>query len=93
MVPEIREATYELRSYLYANLYPCRAIDKEVQKAKKLLRELYFHLLEKPTEDSAAGDPADSLERRTVDFIAGMTDQYALQLYQDLFFPAAWRDE
>lgn len=92
MVPEIREATHELRSYLYANLYPCHAIDKEIQKAKKLLRELYHHLIEHPTPESAGGDPADSLQRRTVDFIAGMTDHYALQLYQDIFFPAAWQE-
>ncbi len=91
MVPHIRDATSELRSYLYANLYPCPAIDKEIQKAKKIIRELYFYMLERRVADSAEGDPADSLERRTVDLIAGMTDQYALQIYEDLFFPAAWR--
>jgi dGTPase len=90
MVPEVREATHELRSYLYKNLYPSTVINREIEKAKKLLRELYYHLLAHPTPESSGGDPADSLERRTVDFIAGMSDQYALQLYGKLFFPAGW---
>jgi len=93
MVPDIREATWELRSYLYKNLYPCPPIKREIDKAKKVLRELYYHLLEHPTPESSAGDPNDSLERRTVDFLAGMSDQYALQLYETVFFPSSWRDQ
>jgi len=90
MQEDVRQATVELRAYLYKNLYPCEAISKEINKAKKLLKELYLHLLEHPTKESAAGDLNDSVERRTVDFIAGMTDPYALQLYSDLFFPESW---
>jgi dGTPase len=89
MLEDIREATVELRSFLYRELYPCDAIEKEVRKAKKILRELYLRHLEHPTKESSAGDPSETLERRTVDFIASMTDPYALQLYSDLFFPEA----
>ena len=32
----------------------------------------------------------DSLEKRTGDFIAGMTDRYALGLYEKIFFPRSW---
>jgi dGTPase len=90
MTEDVREATATLRGYLYTNLYPCEAIDSEVAKAKKLLRELYFRLLEHPTKESSAGRETETLERRTVDFIAGMTDPYALQLYSSLFFPKSW---
>ncbi|MBI4559723.1 MAG: deoxyguanosinetriphosphate triphosphohydrolase [Candidatus Hydrogenedentes bacterium] len=90
MTDEVRAATHELRNHLYEHVYPHPAIYTEITKAKKLLGEMYFRLLERPTNESAAGDSSDSLERRTVDFIAGMTDHYALQLYQQLFFPAAW---
>ena len=34
--------------------------------------------------------PDDPLERRVTDYLAGMTDRYALQLYEDLFFPDSW---
>lgn len=90
MTPEILSATNTLRTYMYDHVYTCPAISRQIDKSKKLLRELYFYLLENPTEDSAAGDPAESLERRTVDFIAGMTDQYALTLYTRIFFPETW---
>jgi dGTPase len=90
LLPEIREATAVLRSFLYAHVYPSPPIASEIAKAKDLMRQLYFHLIEHPTPESSAGDLEEPLERRTVDFIAGMTDPYALQLYQRLFFPSAW---
>jgi dGTPase len=90
MTEEVRDATNELRSFMYETVYPCEAIGHEIEKAKKLLCEMYAYLLENPTPESAAGDPDDPLDRRTVDFLAGMTDQYALSLYTRLFFPAAW---
>ncbi len=91
MTPDVLDATNALRTFMYTHVYPCEAIRVEIDKAKKLLREMYDYLVEHPTPESESGDPAESLERRTVDFIAGMTDQYALGLYKHLFFPAAWR--
>jgi len=90
IVPEILEAMNALRDFMYTQVYPCEAIDREIRKAKKILRELYFYLLEEPNEEIIHGLEGDSLERRTVDFAAGMTDEFALQLYQRLFFPKPW---
>lgn len=87
MTADVRDATQELREYMYRYVYPCEAIDAEIRKAKRLLREMYLHLLSEPTPESAAGDENETLERRTADFIAGMTDDYALRLYRRLFFP------
>jgi len=103
MTPDVREATWALRSYLYANLYPCEAISREIRKGKKIVRELYYHLLEhSPSEATADISDApvlpggetpleDTLERRIVDLVAGMTDQYALDLYKRHFFPESWQ--
>ena len=91
IVPEVREAMNALRKYLYEKVYPSQTIDAEVCRARHILRELYDHLLAHPPEEVKAADPADNLERRTVDFVAGMTDEYALQLYEQLFLPAAWK--
>ena len=90
IVPEILESMNALRDFMYTQVYPCEAIDREIRKAKKILRELYFYLLEEPNEEIIHGLEGDSLERRTVDFAAGMTDEFALQLYQRLFFPKPW---
>ena len=90
MTPQIRDATNALRTFMYESVYSCEAVTREIDKAKKLFREMYMHLLEHPSPESAAGSPDDPLDRRTVDFLAGMTDPYALSLYQRLFFPVAW---
>lgn len=90
ILPEVLEAMNALRSFMYTEVYPCEAIERETRKARKILRELYYYLLESPVDDILEGDPADSLERRTVDFAAGMTDEFALHLYQRLFFPKPW---
>lgn len=89
MTAEVLGATNELRSYMYRNVYPCPAIDREISKAKKLLGELYDYFVAHPASDTFQGQ--DSVERRTVDLLAGMTDHYALRQYERLFFPAAWR--
>ncbi len=89
--PDILEALNTLRDYLYAHLYPCPAIEREIAKARRMLRTLFEYLLEHPTEEILAAEPEDSLLQRTVDFVAGMTDDYALQLYERLLLPAPWK--
>ncbi len=91
ITPEVLEAMNILRDYLYREVYPSEIIDGEIRKAKKMLRELYAYLLEHPTEEILAGGPDDTLERRTVDFVAGMTDEYAFRLYGRLLLPRPWR--
>lgn len=91
ILPEVLEPMNALRDYLYREVYPCEAIDAEIRRAKKLLRDLYLHLLAHPTAEIAEGDPADDTARRTVDFVAGMTDEFAIELYRDLLLPAPWK--
>ncbi len=90
MDEDVREATNALRNYLYGEVYPSAPIHNEVTKAKKIIHELYHHLVAHP-ETYIEGHPTDDpVERKVVDVIAGMTDHYALQLYQTLFFPETW---
>jgi len=89
MTPEVRDATLELRTWLYRHLYPSPPIEETIAKARKAIRELATHFMKHPTPESSAGDPNESIERRTADYIAGMTDDYALELYAALFLPGA----
>ncbi len=91
VVPEIREAMVALRGHMYAHIYPCAAIDTEIKKAERMLAELFDYLLAHPAEGPADHEPADSPARRTADFVAGMTDEYAMQLYRQLLLPNPWR--
>lgn len=90
IVPEVLEGMNALRDHLYREVYPCPAIERGIVRAKKMLRELFEYLLAHPNEEILAGDPADSPARRTADFVAGMTDEYALALYTRLMLPSPW---
>ncbi|MBN2198621.1 MAG: deoxyguanosinetriphosphate triphosphohydrolase [Candidatus Aminicenantes bacterium] len=85
MSPSVMDSTVALRDFLYDKVYNSEFAQREHAKAKKILTDLYRFVLESPAgyvKDYPAGD---SLEKRAGDFIAGMTDLYALALYEKLF--------
>ena len=89
--PEVFRAMDELRDFMFAEVYLRAGAREEHEKAMKLLRELFEHLLEHPAElppeyRAAPGD----LPTHVADFVAGMTDRYALRTYERLFLPRGW---
>jgi len=90
MSREIKESITELRAFLYEKVYYNPYSRKELFKTEKILTDLYNHVLEKPGDYVKPYPPRDSLEKRAGDFIAGMTDRYALLLYEKLFMPLSW---
>lgn len=87
MTKEIMEAVVDLREFLYQKVYFSPRARDEVEKAKKVLSDLYRYVLDHPAEFLKPYPREDSVERRAADFIAGMTDLYALALFERLFFP------
>lgn len=90
ILPGTREAMGTLRDFLYQKVYPCEEIEREIRKARRMIRELYLYLLENPSHDADDNGQDDTLERRTVDIVAGMTDEYAMRLHRDLLLPRHW---
>ncbi|MBM3284671.1 MAG: deoxyguanosinetriphosphate triphosphohydrolase [Candidatus Aminicenantes bacterium] len=88
--PGMMDAVVELRNFLYDKVYLSPPSRIEVEKAKKILTDLYAWVLEKPEPYIKPFPASDSRERRVADFIAGMTDRYALDLYEKIFFPRSW---
>ncbi len=95
--PEVREAMAELRLFLFERVYRSPRLEQDFEKSKKILAELYHRLiddgplLERGLADlQMDGAPRDGepRERLVCDFIASMTDRYALDLYAQLFFPS-----
>ncbi len=87
----VLEAVTELRGFLYDRVYSAPVVYREFIKATKLVEELYNHLLTHPQDvNNMQGNEDDPLPRRVSDFIAGMTDRYALHLYSRLFLPSPW---
>jgi len=92
MSPEVMSGITELRSFLYKNVYETSKVHDDFIKAMKVVRELYQYFLEKGVSRDQSGlDPRTIGDHRAVcDFVAGMTDRYALDLYQDIFLPKPW---
>ncbi len=84
---EIEDAILELRDFLYQRVYFSPDSRDELEKTEKILTDLYQFFLKKPDDYVKPYPEGDSLEKRAADFIAGMTDRYALGLYEKIFFP------
>jgi len=90
MSPDVLHATNTLRTYLYENVYPRPEIQESIGRAKKILEEIYLFLVKNPGSflgEIARTDCDESIERLVVDFVAGMTDRYALNFYEEHFLP------
>ena len=89
MTSEALEALEALRKYMFENMYLIREVRGEFEKAQKILTALFEYVTAHPEEflDTSSEEP---VERLAIDFIAGMTDRYALNLYATLFLPKPW---
>jgi dGTPase len=86
MSPEVLSATSILRQFLFDKVYYPSLAGEEAIRAQKVLRLLYSHFLKH--EDMLPREFAslpDNRERKVIDYIAGMTDQYALRLAEEIF--------
>ena len=90
MSERIMKAVKELRDFLYERVYFSPEAREELAKTEKIVRDLYARALERPADHIKPYPAADPIEIRAADFIAGMTDSYALALYEKVFFPHAW---
>ncbi|MCB0251894.1 MAG: deoxyguanosinetriphosphate triphosphohydrolase, partial [Anaerolineae bacterium] len=93
---QMDELNAELKSYLYANFYRHYRVVRMATKAERVLRDLFEAYVEEPLQlpDSvqeklrheSAGD-GGNLHRIVCDYLAGMTDRYAIQEHKRLYDP------
>ena len=88
MTSAVLEALEELRAFMFQNLYLTAEVRSEFEKAQKMLIVLFEWVTAHPDEYLARRD--EPVEQLAIDFIAGMTDRYAINLYEKLFVPRAW---
>jgi len=98
--PEMLKTMLDLRAFLYDNVYRAPQVHGEFEKARKILFELYEYFLNNKDaflrerkrlfeEERAIEDGRTPYERHVCDFIAGMTDRYAQNLYNKIFMPSS----
>ena len=91
--PEIGKALEDLRQFMFRRVYKNPVAKSQERKAKELLKRLYDYYIHHP--EALPGDfqpqlSFDGMERTVCDYIAGMTDNYALDKYTEIFIPSGW---
>ena len=81
----------ELRRYLFDAVYENSVATLEFKKASDVLSGLWDKVRERPADflDSRTIEQ-EGLDAATRDFLAGMTDRYAIRLFEQLFIPKPW---
>jgi dGTPase len=95
MSPPILQATNELREFMYATVYLDSRAKADDGKVRTMIEMLFHHFMEHPEqvpEDlrRLSQQRNEPIERAVVDYIAGMTDRYAIKVFNDLYVPRTW---
>ncbi|HET7078508.1 MAG TPA: deoxyguanosinetriphosphate triphosphohydrolase [Chloroflexia bacterium] len=91
--PDVLAAADELKAFLFERVYVGSAAKAEEERVHGMIRALYEHYCAHFDEIPAemARNPRDEpRERIVVDYIAGMTDRYAIQKFSELYVPRLW---
>ena len=94
MDEEIEHAMQDLRSFMFDRVYKNPKAKGEEAKARRILQQLYEYYVKNPDKLPPDFRPQldfDGMERTVCDYIAGMTDKYAMYKYDELFIPTAWQ--
>ena len=91
MSPGILDAVLRLRGFLFEAVYENTTATAEFQKASGILSGLWEKVRDRPDEflDRTTID-TEGIDTAVRDFIAGMTDRYAIRLFEQFFIPKPW---
>jgi dGTPase len=91
MSDEVLSATLAMRSFLFSALYENDTPTAEFKKTSDILGGLWERVRERPAEllDARIVE-TEGLDAAVRDFLAGMTDRFAVALYERLFIPKPW---
>jgi len=90
---KVAQALADLRSFMFERVYRNPVAKGEEVKAKAMLKRLYEYYYAHPEmipEDFQPQLSFDGMEQTVCDYIAGMTDNYAVDKYTELFIPMGW---
>lgn len=95
MTEPIWEATNQLRKYLFKEMYSEDVESKEEEKKAAYVIEILFRYFEqkpeKLPEECIYNATKWGIQKVICDFIAGMTDRYAINLFEQIYVPKAWK--
>ena len=92
--PEVEKALKDLRSFMFENVYRNPIAKGQESKAKDMLQRMFAYYIAHPEalpEDFHPQLSFEGIERTVCDYIAGMTDNYAVDKYTEIFIPMGWQ--
>lgn len=94
MDKNVEQSMQSLRAFMFERVYKNPVAKGEEAKARRILQQLYEYYIKNPDKLPPDFRPQldfDGMERTVCDYIAGMTDKYAMYKYDELFIPTAWQ--
>ena len=94
MEPEVYAAMMKLRDFLTERVYKNPVAKGEESRAKIMLTHLYEYFVKNPDKmpEEFRRDESESVERHVCDYIAGMTDRFAINQFEEIFIPKIWKN-
>ncbi len=95
MSDEIEQSMFELRRFMFENVYLNPVVKHEESKAEKLVESLYEYYLREygrlPEEyQYLMNDKGVTKDRAVCDFVSSMSDRYAIYVFENLYMPKSW---
>jgi len=94
MSEEIAQAMRDMRRFMFENVYENEVAKGEEGKAEMLVETLYWHFMQNiralPEEFLKLLDEGEVKEQVVCDYIAAMTDRFAIALYDEIYIPKSW---
>lgn len=85
--PEVQEATMALRQWMFDHIYLTPDRIEQTENVRRVVSALYEFYMQHPEALSTNLPAEDPLERKVLDYIAGMTDRFAIEIYQKHLLP------
>ena len=89
----IQKAMDEFRTFMFAQIYHSPGLEPDRQKARYIVLKLYDYYMTNPgrlPQEFLDREERWGLQSTVVDYIAGLTDLYAINLFETLFIPSIW---
>lgn len=94
MQPEVSKYADKLLDFLYERVYRNPVAKGEESKVDDMIKRMFYHYTANSDKLPSEYDyikEKDGVERATLDYIAGMTDRYAVLIFSEMYIPKSWQ--
>lgn len=93
MSSDVENAMQSFREFMFEKIYRSKDLEPDRKKATYVIKNLYEYFAAYPSKlplEFLTREQQWGLQTIVVDYIAGLTDLYAIKLYKELFIPSTW---